>query len=328
MRGIITATAHYVPDAKLTNKDLEKMVNTSDEWITSRTGIKERRILDKDKGSSYMATKTAEKLIEKRGISPDEIDLIIVATASPDMYVPSAAALVQKNLKANNCWAFDVNAGCSGFIYALVMASKFMAAKKEKKIIIIGAEKLSAYVDYEDRNLCVLFGDGAGGVLLEPSKEDGYGICDYILRTDGEGGKYLNIKAGGSIMPASVDTVSNKLHYLYQDGKTVFKFAVKGMSDTFLRLIKKNGLSAEDIDLFIPHQANNRIISVVGDRIGLPSEKVFVNIHKYGNTSSATIPIAMSEAYDAKRIKKGDKVVLSAFGAGFTWGSVLFTSGH
>ncbi len=264
MRGIITATAHYVPDKRLTNKDLEKMVDTNDEWITTRTGIKERRILDQDKGASYMANRVAEKLIEKRGISADEIDLIILATATPDMYVPSASALVQNNIKANNCWAFDINAGCSGFIYALITASKFIAAGKEKKIIIIGVEKLSAYVDYEDRNLCVLFGDGAGGVLLEPGEDDQYGIQDYILRTDGKGAQYLNLKAGGSIMPASIATVSNKLHYLYQDGKIVFKFAVKGITDTFLRLIKQNGLIADDIDLFIPHQANYRIISAVG----------------------------------------------------------------
>ncbi|MBW1649645.1 MAG: ketoacyl-ACP synthase III [Deltaproteobacteria bacterium] len=323
MRGIITATAHYVPDKRLTNKDLEKMVDTNDEWITTRTGIKERRILDQDKGASYMANRVAEKLIEKRGISADEIDLIILATATPDMYVPSASALVQNNIKANNCWAFDINAGCSGFIYALITASKFIAAGKEKKIIIIGVEKLSAYVDYEDRNLCVLFGDGAGGVLLEPGEDDQYGIQDYILRTDGKGAQYLNLKAGGSIMPASIATVSNKLHYLYQDGKIVFKFAVKGITDTFLRLIKQNGLIADDIDLFIPHQANYRIISAVGEKIGLPAEKIMVNVQKYGNTSAATIPIAMSEAYDEKRIKKGDKIVLSAFGAGFTWGSVL-----
>ncbi len=323
MRGIITATAHYVPDKRLTNKDLEKMVDTNDEWITTRTGIKERRILDQDKGASYMANRVAEKLIEKRGISADEIDLIILATATPDMYVPSASALVQNNIKANNCWAFDINAGCSGFIYALITASKFIAAGKEKKIIIIGVEKLSAYVDYEDRNLCVLFGDGAGGVLLEPGEDDQYGIQDYILRTDGKGAQYLNLKAGGSIMPASIATVSNKLHYLYQDGKIVFNFALKCITDSFLIIIKQNGLIADDIDLFIPHQANYRIISAVGEKIGLPAEKIMVNVQKYGNTSAATIPIAMSEAYDEKRIKKGDKIVLSAFGAGFTWGSVL-----
>jgi len=323
MRAIISGTGHYVPENKLTNKALETMVDTSDEWIRTRTGIKERRILDKSKGTSYMAVKAAIMLLEQKNMSAKDLDLIIIATVTPDMYVPSCAALVQKELKASNCWGFDVNGGCSGFLYALASASQFIETGKYRKVMVIGADKMSSIVNYEDRNTCVIFGDAAGAVLLEPSDLNDTGIIDFDLHMDGKGSEFLYIPGGGSLYPASHDSVEKKMHYVYQDGKTVFKYAVTAMSDISKKILDINNLTPSDIKLFIPHQANLRIIDAVSKKIGLESNQCLVNIEKYGNTTAATIPLAMSEAYQSKIIKKDDWILLSAFGAGFTWGSLL-----
>ncbi len=324
MRAIITGVGHFVPDRKLTNKDLEQMVDTSDEWITTRTGIKERRILEKDKGTSYMGIKAVQMVLEQRGISADELDLLLVSTATPDMMFPSTAALIQKELKATNCWGFDLSAGCAGFVCALATASQFIETEKYKKIMVISADKMSSIVNYEDRNTCVLFGDAAGAVLLEPSNSDDLGIEDFLLYLDGSGDKSLYMAGGGSLMPATLETVENKMHYLYQDGKTVFKFAVTNMADVSKKILEKNRLSGEDIKLFIPHQANLRIIDAAAKNMKINRDQVVINIENYGNTTTATIPLAMSEAYQEGMMQKGDWIVLSAFGAGYTWGSLLF----
>lgn len=323
MQAIITGTGHFVPDKRLTNKDLEKIVDTNDEWIVTRTGIKERRILDKDRGTSYMAIKAVQMILEQRNISADEIDLIIVATSTPDMLIPSTAAFVQKELNASNCWGFDLNAVCSGFVYALATASQFIETGKHKKVIVIGADKVSSIVDYKDRNTCVLFGDGAGAVLLEPSDDEELGIKDFILHLDGSGAEYLRISGGGSVAPASHDTVDKRMHYIYQDGRRVFKHAVIQMANVAEEIIKKNNLVGKDIKLLIPHQANLRIIAAAAKRMELNSDQVFINVEKYGNTTAGTIPIALSEAHRAERLRKGDWVVFTTFGAGFTWGSLL-----
>lgn len=323
MRAIITGVGHFVPDRKLTNNDLEQLVETNDEWITSRTGIKERRILEKDKGTSYMAAKAAKMALEQRKISAAELDLIIVATSTPDMMLPATAAFVQKELNATNCWGFDLNAACAGFVYALAIASQFIESGKHKRVMAIGADKMSAVIDYEDRNTCIIFGDGAGAALLEPSNEDDLGIEDFILHLDGSGNKYLNIAAGGSLLPASHKTVNKKMHYVYQDGKAIFKHAVIGMADVATKIMKKNKLTNKDIKLLIPHQANFRIIDAVAKKLGLNQDQVFINLDKYGNTTAGTIPLAMSEAYQKGMMSKGDQIILSTFGAGFAWGSLL-----
>ena len=327
MQAIISGVGHFVPEDKLTNKDLEQMVDTNDEWITTRTGIKERRILGKGKGTSFMAVKAAEMVLSKRNISADELDLIIVATVTPDMPVPSTAALVQKELKTSNCWGFDLNGGCTGFVYALSVASQFVESGKHQKVMVIGADKMSAIIDYEDRNTCVLFGDAAGAVLIEPSNDnlanDNLGIRDFILHMDGSGYKSLYVNAGGSLEPASQETVSKRKHFVYQDGKAVFKRAVKDMADVSIQIMEKNNLTGKDIRFLIPHQANFRIIDAVAKKMNLDEDHVVVNIGKYGNTTAATIPLAMSEAYQDGLIKKGNWIVISAFGAGYTWGSCL-----
>ncbi|MCP4344471.1 MAG: ketoacyl-ACP synthase III [Desulfobacterales bacterium] len=322
MRAVITGVGHFVPDRKLTNKELEQMVDTNDEWITTRTGIKERGILEEDKGTSYMAVKAAEMVLEQTGVSPDELDLIIVATVTPDMPVPGTASFVQKELGASNCWGFDMNAGCTGFLYALATGSQFIETGKHKKVMVIGADKMSSIINYKDRDTCIIFGDAAGAVLLEPSEED-LGVVDFDLRLDGSGAKYLYVSAGGSTQPASHETVEKKMHCIYQDGKTVFKHAVIGMSDISAKIIEKNKLRSKDIKLLIPHQANVRIIDAVSKKINFEQDQVVVNIEKYGNTTAATIPLAMSEAYQEKKMSKGDYIIISAFGAGFTWGSLL-----
>lgn len=323
MRAVITGTGHYAPEERLTNHDLEKMVDTNDEWITTRTGIKERRILAKDKGVSYMAVRSAEMALEQAGASPSEVDLIILATVTPDMPVPSAAAIVQKDLGAENCWGFDVNGGCTGFLFALATASQFVETGKHRKVLAIGADKMSSIIDYRDRNTCVIFGDGAGAALVEPSDDEETGVADYDLHMDGTGSQYLNVRGGGSLHPASPETVGKNMHCIHQDGKTVFKHAVNGMTSSSLNLIEKNGLSGDDISLFIPHQANQRIIDAVSKKVKLDPKKVVVNIAGYGNTTAGTIPIALSEARLEKRMSKGDWILMSAFGAGFTWGSLL-----
>ena len=323
MRAIITGVGHYVPEKILTNRDLEKMVDTNDEWITTRTGIKERRILDKEKGTSYMATKAAQAVLEETNTSPDEIDLILLATVTPDMPVPSAVSFIQKNLGASKSWGFDINGGCTGFMCALTTGAQFIESGRHKKVLVIGADKMSAITNYEDRTTCVLFGDAAGAVLLEASKENDLGIKDFILHLDGAGAEALTIEGGGSLHPASRETVEQKMHYIFQDGKTVFKHAVIGMADVSVKIVARNNLTDEDIKFFIPHQANFRIIDAAAKKMGLDRERVVINISKYGNTTAATIPLAMSETYQANKLAKGDWLVLAAFGAGFTWGSVL-----
>ncbi len=323
MRAIITGVGHYVPDRILTNSDLEKMVDTNDEWITTRTGIKERRILDKEKGTSYMAIKAAEAVLKETQTSPDELDLILLATVTPDLPVPAAASFIQRDLGASNCWGFDINGGCTGFICALTTGSQFIESGRHKKVLVIGADKMSAITNYEDRTTCVLFGDAAGAVLLESTEKDGLGIEDFILHLDGSGAESLKIEAGGSLYPASRETVDQKLHYIWQDGKTIFKHAVTGMADVSVKIMERNKLTEKDIKFFIPHQANYRIIDAAAKKMGLDSDRFIININKYGNTTAATIPLAMSETYQNKKLKRGDWVVLAAFGAGFTWGSVL-----
>ena len=323
MRAIITGVGHYVPDQVLSNNDLEKMVDTNDEWITTRTGIKERRILDKGKGTSYMATKAAQVVLEETQTSPDELDLILLATVTPDMPVPSAVSFIQKNLGARNSWGYDINGGCTGFMCALATGSQFIESGRHKKVLVIGADKMSAITNYEDRTTCVLFGDAAGAVLLESSGENDLGIKDFILHLDGSGAEALTIAGGGSLHPASRETVDQKMHYIYQDGKTVFKHAVIGMADVAAKIVERNNLTDKDIKYFIPHQANYRIIDAAAKKMGLDADRVVINIGKYGNTTAATIPLAMSETYRDQKLQKGDWVVLAAFGAGFTWGSAL-----
>jgi 3-oxoacyl-[acyl-carrier-protein] synthase-3 len=323
MRTIIAGVGHFVPDRKLTNKDLEEMVDTNDEWITARTGIKERRILDKDKGTSYMAAKAAEMVLKETGISADEIDLIIVATITPDRPVPATAAFVQRQLNAKNCWGYDLNGGCTGFLCALATGSQFIESGRHQKVLVIGADKMSSIINYRDRTTCVLFGDAAGAILLEPSNGNGSGIEDFVLHLDGLGADYLEIPAGGSLQPACRETVDQGLHYVYQDGRTVYKHAVTGMAEVSAEIMKKNKLTDKDIKFLIPHQANLRIIDAAAKRMGLNPDQVIINIAKYGNTTAATIPLAMSEAYQENKIRKDDWIVISAFGAGFTWGSLL-----
>ena len=323
MRAIITGIGHFYPEQKLTNKDLEQKLDTNDEWITTRTGIKERRILEDGKGASYMAVKAARMVLEQKNISADELDLIIMATATPDSMVPCSAALVQKELKASKCWGFDINAACSGFIFALATGSQFIETGKHKKVLVIGTDKMSSIIDPEDRNTRIIFGDAAGAVLLEPSEGDDFGINDFINHIDGVGGKYLYMPAGGSVLPPSHETVDKRMHYVKQDGRAVFKNAVIGMYDVSAKVLQRNGLTAKDVKLFIPHQANIRIINSVAEKMGLTQDQVVINIEKYGNTTAATIPLAMSEAYQEKRMNKGDWILLASFGAGFTWGSIL-----
>ena len=324
MRAIISGVGHYVPDKILSNDDLEKMVETSDEWITTRTGIKERRILDKGKGTAYMATRAARVVLEETQTSPDELDLILLATVTPDMPVPSTVSFIQKNLGASNSWGFDINGGCTGFICALATGSQFVKAGSHRKVLVIGADKMSSIINYADRTTCVLFGDAAGAVLLEPSNDEEFGIRDFILHLDGTGADYLNIPAGGSLRPASHETVDQAKHYVFQDGKKVFKHAVTAMAEVSAEIMAKNNLTDRDIKCLIPHQANLRIIDAAARRMGLQPDQVIININKYGNTTAATIPLAMSEAYNENRLQKGDWAVMSAFGAGFTWGSLLF----
>lgn len=320
IHAAITAVNGYVPDYILTNKELETMVDTNDEWIVSRTGIKERRIL-KGEGlaTSDLAVPAVKGLLAKRGISAKEIDLIIFCTSTPDMLFPATANILADKVGATNAWGYDLQAACSGFLFGLTTGAQFIESGKHKKVLVVGADKMSSVVNYEDRNTCILFGDGCGAVLLEPN-EEGNGIQDTILRTDGSGGQYLNIKGGGSLHPASHETVEAGLHYAYQEGRTVFKFAVTNMANVAAEIMERNNLSSEDIAWLVPHQANKRIIDATAERAGLPEEKVMINIHKYGNTTSGTIPICLWEWEN--QLKKGDNLILAAFGGGFTWGSI------
>lgn len=316
----ITAIGGYVPDFVLTNEILETMVDTNDEWIVTRTGIKERRILkDLNKGSSYMGIKAAQNLIDKRGLDPKEIDLVILATATPDMPVALTGPYVASEIGAVNAFSFDLQAACSSFLYGVSVAAKYIESGRYKKVLLIGTDKMSSIVDYTDRATCIIFGDGAGAVLFEPNY-DGLGVKDEILRSDGIGRNYLHIKVGGSMSPITEQDIRDRKQFVYQDGKTVFKYAVSGMAGVTEEIMKRNHLSKEDIQWLTPHQANKRIIDATADRAGLTSDKVMVNIHKYGNTTSATIPLALND-YE-KQLKKGDNIILAAFGGGFTWGAI------
>ena len=327
MRAKITATARYLPKRTLTNFDLEKMVDTTDEWIRSRTGIENRHIVAEGEATSDMGTQIAKQLLERSEKSAEEIDLILVATSTPDFIVVSTAALVQDKIGATNAWGFDIVAACTGFVYAMEIGSKMVESGQYKNVIVIGADTMSSIIDYTDRNTCVIFGDGGGGVLLEPSENE-HGVLDSILYTDGSGSKYLTVPAGGSLHPASIDTIEKKMHYVHQDGKKVYKFAVKNMAKVSKQILDKNGLKGEDIKLFIPHQANKRIIDAAAERCGLQKDQVFVNINRYGNTTAGTIPIAIDEAVEMNRLAEGDLLLLAAFGGGFTWGSMLIRWGN
>lgn len=323
INAIITGVGGYVPDYVLTNEELARMVDTNDEWIMTRVGIKERHILTEEGlGTSYMARKAAKMLIQKTGVDPDTIDALIVATTTPDYKFPPTASVVVGKLGLKNAFAFDTSAACAGFMYALDLASSMIKCGRCKRIIVIGADKMSSMVDYTDRQTCVLFGDGAGAVMVEGTEEEGVGMQDAYFRTDGKGLPFLHMKAGGSVCPPSHFTVSHRLHYIYQEGRTVFRYAVTSMADDVTEVLKRNGLTNEDVNWVVPHEANLRIIEAVAKRIDLPMEKIVVNIERYGNTSGATIPLAIWD--NEKNFKKGDNVVLTAFGAGFTHGASLF----
>ena len=327
MKATITTTAQYLPERSLSNQELEKMVDTTNEWILSRTGIENRYLVKEGEATSDMGTQIAKKLLEKSGKSPEEIDLILVATSTPDFPVVSTAALIQNKIGAINAWGYDIVAACTGFVYAMETGSKLVESGQYKCVIVIGSDTMSSIIDYTDRNTCVIFGDGGGGVILEPTENEN-GVLDAILHTDGSGHKYLTVPAGGSLNPASQKTIDNKMHYVYQDGKTVFKFAVKNMADVSKQILDKNKLIGSDIKLFIPHQANKRIIDAAAKRCGLKDEQVLVNINKYGNTTAGTIPIALNEAVESGRLIEGDLLLLAAFGGGFTWGSMLIRWGN
>ena len=316
----ITAVGGYVPEYRLTNKELEKIVDTNDEWIRTRTGITERRILKgPGKASSDLAIPAVMQILEKKDLDPLDIDCIIVGTVTPDMVFPSTANIIADKIGAKNAWGFDLSAACSGFLFSLGTGVSLIESGRYKKVLVVGADKMSAITDYTDRNTCILFGDGAGAVLLEPSTDD-TGIRDMILRTDGSGREFLYMKAGGSLEPPSVETVTAKKHFVYQEGKAVFKFAVTGMADVSEEIMKRNNLRSEDVAWLVPHQANLRIIDATANRMGLSKDKVMINISRYGNTTSGTIPLCLWEW--EKQLKKGDNIVLAAFGGGFTWGSI------
>ncbi len=320
VRAAITAVNGYVPENKLTNADLEKMVDTNDQWIRTRTGVEERRILnDPTKASSDLGSGAVMGLLKKRGISADEIDMVICATATPDHLFPATANIISDKCGIKNAWSFDIMAACSGFVFALATASQFIETGKYKKIIVVGADKMSSIVDYTDRSTCIIFGDGSGAVLLEPDTS-GMGIQDSIMHTDGIGREFLYQKAGGSLNPATLKTVENKDHYIFQEGRTVFKYAVSRMADVSAEILERNNLTGEDVDWLVPHQANLRIIDATANRMGLPPEKVMINIQKYGNTTNGTIPLCLWEWED--KLRKGDNIILAAFGGGFTWGSI------
>lgn len=319
IRAAITGVGGYVPDYVLTNKELEKIVDTNDEWITSRTGVKERRILKGEgMGTSHMCEKAVKELLAKTNTDPLDVDMILVATATPDFIFPATANLLCDMVGAKNAFSFDLQAACSGFLYALVTGSQFIETGKYKKVIVVGADKMSSIIDYQDRKTCIIFGDGAGAVMLEPSADE-TGIYDSILRTDGSGLPYLHLKAGGSRRPASIETLQNREHYVFQEGATVFKFAVTNMSGVAAEIMERNSLTADDVNYLVPHQANKRIIDATAERMGVGSDKVLVNIEKYGNTTAATIPLVLWDF--EKQLKKGDNIIMAAFGGGFTWGA-------
>lgn len=319
----ITGVAGYLPPRVVTNHDLEKIVDTTDEWIRTRTGIRERHYAEPGVASSHLGTEAARKLIAARGISADEIELIVVATVTPDMLFPATACLIEDRLGAKNAWGFDLSAACSGFSYALTVGAQFVGAGSHKKVLVIGADVMSSILDFKDRGTCVLFGDGAGAVLLEPATDDSEGIIDFAHDVDGSGGCILRMPAGGSLHPASQDTVEKRMHYVHQEGQSVFKYAVRRMSDLAAQILRRNGLSAKDLALVVPHQANLRIIRAMQDRLGLGDSKVMVNIDRFANTTAATIPLGLMDAVEQKRVRKGDLVLMITVGAGFTTGAVL-----
>ncbi|MFT3981896.1 MAG: beta-ketoacyl-ACP synthase III [Ferruginibacter sp.] len=321
LTAAITAVGGYVPEYRLTNKILETMVDTNDEWIRTRTGIEERRIL-KGEGlaSSDMGAEAVKNLLEKRGISPTEIDCVICATVTPDMVFPATSNIICDKTGMTNAFGYDISAACSGFLFALTTGATYIESGRYQKVIVVGVDKMSAIVDYTDRTTCIIFGDGAGAVLLEPNN-DGFGILDSIMKSDGSGAKHLHMKAGGSLRPATAETVANKEHYIYQEGQAVFKFAVKGMADVSYELMQRNNLTADDISWLVPHQANLRIIDATAHRMDLPKEKVMINIQKYGNTTAATLPLCLWDW--EKQLKKGENIILASFGGGFTWGATL-----
>jgi 3-oxoacyl-[acyl-carrier-protein] synthase-3 len=322
-RAKISALGIYVPPRVLTNADLEKMVDTNDEWITTRVGIRERHLVEKGQATSDMAVEAARRCLSERGIEPNDVEVIIVATVTPDMLFPSTACLVQDKLGAKGAWGFDLSAACSGFVYALQVGCKLIESGVHSKVLVIGADTMSAIIDYTDRATCVLFGDGAGAVLIEPAEEGEVGMIDFVHEIDGSGGCALNMPAGGSLHPASAETVAKRMHYVHQDGQAVYKFAVRKMVEATERVLERNGVTGADLGCFIPHQANRRIIDSSAERLGLAQEKVIINIDRYGNTTAATIPLAMDTARQEKRLKKDDLVLLASVGAGFTVGAAL-----
>jgi len=322
-RAKITALGAYVPPKVLTNKDLEKMVETSDEWIVTRTGIRERHVLEEGKGTSDMVTEAAKKCLANRGIAASEVETIIVGTVTPDMMFPSTACLVQTKIGATGAWGFDVSAGCSGFVFALQAGVKLVESGAHSKVLVCGADANTRMVDYTDRTTCVLFGDGAGAVLIEPCEEGEVGFIDFVHEIDGSGGPALNLAAGGSLNPPTHETIDKHMHYIHQDGPTVYKFAVRKMAEATLKVIERNGVQGSEIGAFIPHQANLRIIDATADRLGMDRSRVIINIDRYGNTSAGTIPLAMQTAVDEGKLRKGDLVLLAAAGAGFTVGAAL-----
>ncbi|GAB3824807.1 MULTISPECIES: beta-ketoacyl-ACP synthase III [Hymenobacter] len=320
LTAAITGVGAYVPEYVLTNQELEKLVDTNDEWIQTRTGIKERRILKgENQGTSVMAIKAVQQLLDKTGTRPEEVELLICATTTPDMVFPATANIICEGVGIKNAFGYDISAACSGFLFALATGASFVRAGLYKKVIIVGADKMSAITDYTDRSTCILFGDGAGAVLLEPTT-DGYGILDQELRSDGIGENYLYQKAGGSRRPPSIETVTNREHFVYQEGATVYKFAVKGMADVAGTVAERNGLTADTIDWLVPHQANKRIIDATASRVGIGADKVMLNIYKYGNTTNATIPLCLSD-YESQ-LRRGNNLIVAAFGGGFTWGAL------
>ena len=325
-RAKITALGTYVPPRVLTNADLEKMVDTTDEWILERVGIRQRHIADKGVAASDLAVAAVKNLIESHPFDIQEVDLIVVGTVTPDMMYPSTACLVQHKLGIRDTWGFDVSAGCSGFVYALNAGAKFVESGQYKKVLVIGSDVNSSMTDYTDRAVCIIFGDGAGAVLLEPS-QDGDGVIDHVAQIEGVGGQFLYMPGGGSLNPSTHETVDQKMHYIHQDGKNVFKYAVKKMAEMTERILERNKLTGKDIDCFIAHQANRRIITATADRLGMPIEKVVINIDRFGNTTAGTIPIAMQTAIEEGKLKKGDRLLIAAVGAGFTSGATLMRWG-
>jgi 3-oxoacyl-[acyl-carrier-protein] synthase III len=323
LRAKISALGTYVPPRVLTNADLEKMVETSDDWIVSRVGIRERHLVENGVATSDLAVVAAKKALEERGIEPSEIEAIVVATVTPDMLFPSTACVIQHKLGMKNTWGFDLSAACSAFVYALQTGAQFVATGAHKKVLVIGADVMSSIIDYTDRNTCILFGDGAGAVILEPANDDSAGILDFIHEIDGSGGCALYMPGGGSLHPSTHETVDKKMHYVHQDGQAVFKYAVRKMAEICEKILRRNGLNAADIDAFIPHQANRRIITATGERLGLRPESVIINIDRFGNTTAATIPLAMETARQECKLKKGSLVLLASVGAGFTTGATL-----